>query len=107
MEYMMKPQKCRAKTQGGETAMLVESIELKEGTEVQWVGVYVLKWRSEWGQPTVGFRELDSCKWNPEYKGARIWETSCRELATIELYPGNMKYCPFCGHPIEMIDTDE
>ena len=38
---------------------LVEMVELEEGVEVQWVGVYVLKWRPEWGQPTVGFREVE------------------------------------------------
>ena len=30
-----------------------------EGTPVQWVGCYVLNWRSEWGQPTIGFAEVD------------------------------------------------
>lgn len=37
---------------------LVEKVELSEGVEVQWVGVYALKWRPEWGYPTVGFREV-------------------------------------------------
>jgi len=27
---------------------------------LQYVGVYVLRWRPEWGEPTVGFVEDDS-----------------------------------------------
>ena len=87
--------------------VLVESVELEEGTEVQWVGVYALKWQSGWGQPTVGFREPSPCKWNPEYKGAPTWKTACGKFSSIGLCPPNMKYCPFCGHPVEVIDTDE
>jgi len=90
--------------------VLVESVELEEGTEVQWVGVYVLKWQPEWGQPTVGFREPSPCNWSPEDWETEIWETSCGEsFYFIEGGPedNGMKYCPFCGHPIEMIDTDE
>jgi hypothetical protein len=32
---------------------------LEEGTPVQYVGVYVLRWRSEWGEPAVGFAEIE------------------------------------------------
>lgn len=35
---------------------------LKDGDEVQYVGVYVLRWRPEWGTPTVGFVHQDDDK---------------------------------------------
>lgn len=34
-------------------------VELEEGVSVQYLGVYVLKWRREWGEPEVGFVEVD------------------------------------------------
>lgn len=36
---------------------LIEPLE--DGTPVQYVGVYVLRWRSEWGEPRVGFAEVE------------------------------------------------
>ena len=39
--------------------MLVKNIELKEGEPVTWVGVHAVRWRSEWGEPTEGFTELE------------------------------------------------
>jgi len=35
--------------------MTWKMVELEEGTPVVYVGVYVLHWRPEWGQPDVGF----------------------------------------------------
>jgi hypothetical protein len=39
--------------------MLYDSVELSatEGKPVQYLAVYVLRWRSEWGEPQVGFVE--------------------------------------------------
>jgi hypothetical protein len=34
-------------------------VDLVEGTPVQYVGVYVLSWRPEWGRPEVGFVEYE------------------------------------------------
>ena len=34
-------------------------VDLKDGVIVQYVGVYVLKWKPEWGQPSVGFVEIN------------------------------------------------
>lgn len=39
--------------------MLYKQVELKEGVPVQYLGVYVLRWRPEWGEPTVGFVEVE------------------------------------------------
>lgn len=39
--------------------MAYKMVELKEGIEVQYVGVYVLRWQKEWGEPQVGFVEDD------------------------------------------------
>lgn len=36
---------------------LYKKVELKEGVLVQYVGVYVLNWQKEWGEPQVGFVE--------------------------------------------------
>ena len=38
---------------------LMECLEAKEGVEAQYAGVYILKWRSEWGPPEYLFREVD------------------------------------------------
>lgn len=38
---------------------LYKMVNLIEGELVQFVGVYVLKWRKEWGEPEVGFIEID------------------------------------------------
>ena len=35
-------------------------VELVEGVPVQYVGVYVLHWKPEWGKPEVGFVEEDT-----------------------------------------------
>ena len=37
--------------------IIYKEVELKEGNPVQYVGVYLLRWRQEWGQPTIGFVE--------------------------------------------------
>lgn len=38
---------------------LYEMVELKDGEPVQFLAVYTLRWRPEWGQPEVGFREAE------------------------------------------------
>jgi len=38
---------------------LFKQVELKDGELVQFVGVYVTRWQPEWGQPSVGFVEVD------------------------------------------------
>lgn len=40
--------------------------EVDEKTPVQFVGVYTMKWRPEWGKPTVMFAEVD----DPVYDAA-------------------------------------
>jgi len=37
----------------------VEMLEPTEGEPCQWLGVYITKWRPEWGQPSVMFRTAD------------------------------------------------
>ena len=36
-----------------------KQVELKDGQPLQFLGVYSLRWLSEWGEPTVGFLEVD------------------------------------------------
>jgi len=43
-----------------EIAVLMECLEAKEGVEAQYAGVYILKWRHEWGPPEYLFREADA-----------------------------------------------
>ena len=38
---------------------LFRMVKLKDSALVQYVGVYVLRWQSEWGEPQVGFVEVD------------------------------------------------
>lgn len=40
--------------------MIYERFDVEEETPVQFVGVYVTRWRPEWGQPTVMFSEADA-----------------------------------------------
>lgn len=42
--------------------MLYRQVELKEGELVQFVGVYVTRWQREWGEPTVGFVQVDEAE---------------------------------------------
>ena len=49
--------------------MLYRKVKLKAGAPVQYVGVYVLHWKKNWGEPEAGFVE-------PE---------------------GTDHICPFCG----------
>jgi hypothetical protein len=39
--------------------MLYKQVELEEGNYVQYLGVYVLRWQKEWGEPQVGFVEQE------------------------------------------------
>lgn len=42
--------------------MNYKRVEIKDGNStepVQYVGVYALKWQKEWGEPEVGFVEID------------------------------------------------
>lgn len=39
---------------------LFQAVEIKEGMVVQFVGVYALRWRPEWGEPQIGFVEITS-----------------------------------------------
>lgn len=54
--------------------MLYKRLEMNEYEEVQFVGVYVLRWKPEWGQPTEMFREaqgdemLEAARQLPEVK---------------------------------------
>jgi len=50
---------------------LYKMVELKEGVLVQYVGVYVLRWQKEWGEPTVGFVEVDETKTDEEKEVVR------------------------------------
>ena len=36
-----------------------QAFDVDEETPVQFVGVYTTKWRPEWGEPTIMFREVD------------------------------------------------
>ena len=54
-----------------DTMRLFKEVELKEGADVQFVGVYVLRWNPEWGSPTVGFIEVDESELDKETKDAK------------------------------------
>jgi len=40
-----------------EPRRMFQMVELKEGVPVQYLGVYVTRWESEWGLPQYGFVE--------------------------------------------------
>lgn len=47
-------------------AQTYKLVDLEEGTPVQYLGVYALKWRPEMGEPSVGFVEVDDTpRWIP------------------------------------------
>lgn len=54
--------------------MIYKMVDLVEGTPMQYVGVYLLKWRQEWGQPEVGFVEDDETAADIAQLRARIVE---------------------------------
>lgn len=39
--------------------MIYKAVELEEGVQVQFLAVYALRWRPEWGEPKIGFVEID------------------------------------------------
>ncbi len=39
--------------------MMYKRVDLQDGVKVQYVGVYVLKWNFDCGQPETGFTEID------------------------------------------------
>lgn len=39
------------------------AVELKDGVNVNYLGVYVLNWRPEWGKPDIGFVEEEEPKY--------------------------------------------
>ena len=39
--------------------MPLKRVELEDGVEVQWVCIYVLRWKPEWGKPDFGLIEVD------------------------------------------------
>ena len=69
--------------------MLYKMVELVEGTPIQYLGVYILKWQQEWGEPEFGFVEYgDNEIIEPIYKALRDCENynlnsevDCRAVA--------------------------
>jgi hypothetical protein len=37
--------------------MKYKMVDLKDGEPIQYLGVYLLQWKSEWGDPTFGLVE--------------------------------------------------
>jgi len=70
-------------------------VDLEEGTPVQFLGVYALKWRPEMGEPTVGFVEDDEV----ETLHARVAELEAAILQTGGTYYHEIykETCIFCG----------
>jgi len=57
--------------------MIYEGWNVDEKTPVQYVGVYVTKWRPEWGQPTVMFSQAGDV-----YQAAPEMLEALKEIAT-------------------------
>jgi len=73
--------------------MLYKRVELKDGVEVQFVGVYVLKWKKEWGQPEVGFVEVEDTR-QDDSPDANQW-CDCEYI----LFKPQWGKCASCGKP--------
>ncbi len=39
--------------------MVYKQVELKEEVPLQFLGVYTTRWQKEWGEPSVGFIEVE------------------------------------------------
>ena len=78
-------------------ATLFKRVELTEGTLVQYLGVYALKWRPEWGEPQAGFNSIDS-------EAVEIIE-DCRDLARTGLCPDVLNLSPeqWAQHKLDLI----
>jgi len=52
----------------------------------------------------------ETCKWAGEYADCEIWYTSCGEVFILNggtPEDNKMKFCPFCGKPLEWEYEDE
>lgn len=77
--------------------MIYKAVELEEGVQVQFLAVYALRWRPEWGEPKIGFIEIDdnlmdaapdllkACKKALSYLAARMVAESGHETAMCDL----------------------
>ena len=59
---------------------LFKMIELKEGTPVQFLAVYALRWQSEWGEPKYGFVEADDADIKSEAVKVEVADEPALEL---------------------------
>ena len=65
--------------------------DVDEETPVQYVGVYTMNWRPEWGAPTVMFAPMD----DPVYDAAHELLEACKQaydLATLGIRQFTAKY---------------
>lgn len=89
---------------------LYEIFDVDEETPVQYVGVYTMRWRPEWGEPEAMFREVDEpqhcthpaacivssdegtsyCGWCADVARLREWVD--------DLQSGMYINCVYCGH---------
>lgn len=82
---------------------LFTTIEVDEDTPVTYVGVYTMKWRPEWGQPTVMFAPVD----DPIYDAAPELLEACKTARLvvgrcIRHYEREVKRNP----PVWLIDAE-
>ena len=92
---------------------LMECLEAKEGVEAQYAGVYILKWRSEWGPPEYLFREVDDSVVDDLLAACKAALTWFEDDWLAEIIPGSdvsdvtelVASCPGLVDDIAMIDS--
>ena len=62
---------------------LVECLEAKEGVKAQFAGVYILKWKREWGPPEYLFRDVDDPLYEAAFDLLATCKTEVIELANL------------------------
>lgn len=78
--------------------MLYQMVELEEGAEVQYLGVYALKWQSEWGPPSVGFVEKNVFDLRITYICAHCGGFAEVPFLAVEVFDsGTVLTCNRCG----------
>ena len=60
----------------------------QDGESVQWLGVYALRWKSEWGEPTVAFREATDIDVMLQAKDGKLEELALAILNAVAFDEG-------------------
>jgi hypothetical protein len=86
-------------------------VELTDGEPVVFVGVHVLRWQSEWGEPTVGFDRVEET--DDEIESLRKAYLNTRQTLekddVVQMMLNEdleIVHCTICGKQISLFTCD-